>query len=473
MNSLEVQDQQLANKRIEETLSLIDKLRYVGIIVTVIHAVQLYLLIDSYTDLHNGFILFEIIFTSLMIALSLGLWGWTRTYVGSIVTWHDLYQPDPPQKSTSVLFTLSMYFWAANLYNLILCYVKDDYIEGELKGLATDPAVWKQEADNSLEDELSDHHFVLQTALFVSLVSFVYYAFTSIVTYRGLAMPNRGVSSFLAISNITFLISSVLLTFEAIDLLDYQENPKITVFAPEWIFDGFVYCAPFLVFFSLIVAYSNFRKSRSGFLISAVLMIASLLFLINITGYGFRYARHTRDGFTEQATCLDNLKLLSREYVAEYSCASKYQLDEQGQYVKTCDAAHSTTVWEGPKPVNTPDTSLETARLLQGTEEKACLADECCGVVGNIYSLDLYQVSYLSGLTMFTGAFVAVGSFFLWWVNWMDSIVQPKKSDLYWLAAWFVLFGVGLIFFIIKLADEDTFYSIYPGTNYPPEHTIA
>lgn len=470
MNTFDVQKSQFVNQRIEETLSLIYILRYVGIIVTLFHAVSLYFLIDSYMDFELEFILFEIIFTVSMIALSLGLWAWTRRYVGSIVTWHDLYQQDPPQKSTSFLFTLSMYYWAANLFNIILCYVKDDYVLNQLRGLSTNPALWKQETDSTLEDEESDHHFVIQFAMFVSLVSFVYYAFTSIVTYRGLTYVNRGVSSFLAISNVIFLVSSIILTYESMDLVDYETNPKINAYAPEWIFEGFLYFSPFLILFSLIVAMANYRKSRTGFLTSAILMIVSLLYLINITGYGFRYARHTRDGFTEQNTCLANLKLLDRDYVAEYSCASKYQLNEQGQYSQTCDAAFYTTVWETSQPPKTA-TAVSTDRLLQSSSnQKACLSGECCGVVGNIYSLDLYQVSYFSGFTMFTGAFVAIGSFFLWWVNWMDSNVTPKRSDVYWLVLWFGIFAFGVISYIIRLVDDEIFYSIYPGPHYPPEH---
>lgn len=102
--------------------------------------------------------------------------------------------------------------------------------------------------------------------------------------------------------------------------------------------------------------------------------------------------------------------------------------------------------------------------------ETACLNEGCCDIVGNIYAGGIYYLGYLTSIAMFTGVFIAIGSFFLWWVNWMDSNVKPKKSDTYWLITWIVLLALIVLTYFLRNVNPRLFNKVFGGPEFPPEH---
>jgi len=199
-----------------------------------------------------------------------------------------------------------------------------------------------------------------------------------------------------------------------------------------------------------------------GFFVLSFLLLLLLVFLVNFTGYAYRQTRQTYEyykGVADISTCTDRLDIVHETEIENYGCPAKYI-----PYT-SCPEGNRLTIWEGTSSDNSgvkpasmlfDETDLHTTSL-DGLNDNLlnaqtdwsgywCLNTNCCGLLGQLYTVDLLSLANFGLLTTLAGCLVSVGCYYFWYVTWIDT-TRNKGHDFLWLGIMAIITLVFLVFY--------------------------
>ena len=344
---------------------------------------------------------------------------------------HALGQAAPSSGLTSVLFFLSFFLAASTLVFLAAIYSHQGWNADYFQAAVSDPAAWASVFGDFTAEDVSS--FFYNAHMFIAgstLACLFYFLLVSRSAFKFLDFGNRSMSLLVFISNTLQLAAGLSLIYYSKNLQQFNNHEHITANFPLWNLSALYVTGIAISAITLLTFIVNWRKWRIGFFFIAFLLLIIFVLLINFTGFAYRHARYTYNHYESEAYCPGRLGAADIQDLSNHGCPSKYVVVNNTVSLD-CDNAWVGTLWE-------QDVGVAASKQ---KHQQGCLNEACCGVLADIYTADLYILAHLSLIATVLVGLVSIGTYYLWYINWLDYGITKSSKDLVWLLAKILLVG--------------------------------
>ena len=353
-----------------------------------------------------------------------------------IIDSHALGQSQMPTKLTKILFFLTAFFVVAALMFMVIVNVYRDWYEGYFQAAVSNPATWVKKYGNYTVDQVTNlYRNIIQILGGLHLAYLFFFHLVSRTAFKFLEFKNKSLSQLVFLAT-TFLLAAGLSMVYFAENLKFlnQANPHGTGFS-NWTLDALSSTGIGVAVLAFLVFFFNWKKWRIGLLVSGLALLITFALLARYTAGAYRHAQSVHSYYESEANCAAKLGDTHMAELTKFGCPSKYVIVD-GSVSTSCSNSWLGELWE--KDIGIP--------AEQKAHQQGCLNEACCGVLANLYTVQLYIFSHVILLTTILAAMVTIGSYYLWYINWLDYGLVRSNRDLVWLG---VKMGIVIAFVIL------------------------
>lgn len=363
---------------------------------------------------------------------------------------HALGQAPPSSRLTNVVFFISFFLAASTLIFITAIYAHHSWNEDYFQAAVSDPSAWIKTYGNYTVDQVSNFYRNVILAIAGCQITYLFFfLLASRSAFKFLDFGNRSMAQFVYIANTLQLAAGLALIYFSHNLKGYASFDHISANFPLWNIHALWIIGIVVSSITLFVFIFNWRKWRIGFFFIAFFLLIVVVGLINFTGYAYRHARYAHTYYESEKHCPGRLGAANIADLTAHGCPSKYVIVNSTVSTK-CDNAWLGELWE-------QDVGVTAA---QQKHQQGCLNEACCGIVANYYTSPLYLLAHIALLTTILAGLVSVGSYYLWYINWLDYGITKSAKDLGWFALKLALVGVFCwLYFAVPLSTPTEYGS--------------
>jgi len=330
----------------------------------------------------------------------------------------SLYRAEISQRLTSFIVIVCSILAALCIPVIVTLLINRGFMVDHFKALASQSNLWDYLYKGRTLEEVTDETLLYRDIYAGTCFLMLCYYLLAVSTSVKFITFNYGITSDIIFTTNWFMFAFSILTYWATSrIVNYVHNSKLSSLFPNWIIYGLLGLSATLGVVSFFIWCINSRKWRFGYFLFSMIFIILGLASIVLVGGSFACSRNVynyyKTGDNNNKEFAYRMKLVPHTVIEDFGCPNKYiPIDDN------CPSYLQTDRWEYGLPYH------QTPRM--------CLNRACDGLLGQLYSQDLYLTAQVALLLVMFEFLVAIGCFYYICNIKYDYHDGNRKKDFIW-----------------------------------------